>query len=85
VTEGEAIAAGLAAYRKSIRPLLRFNAAILVLTAALVAYLTGLPLRRIVAAAGLAAVVLWFVLTWLERTWLPANLRERWRRSGASQ
>jgi hypothetical protein len=42
-------------------------------------------LQRIAAAALLTGAVLWLALKWLEQSWLPANLRERWRRSRGSQ
>jgi hypothetical protein len=85
VSEDAAIAAGMAEFRKSIRPRLRVHAIVLVLFAGLVAYLAKLPVNRAIGTAGLAALALWLVLAWVERTWLPANLRDRYRRSRAQQ
>jgi hypothetical protein len=85
VSEDTAIAVGMAEFRRTIRPRLRIHALILVGFAALVAYLAELPMRRVIGVAGLAAIALWVVLAWVERTWLPANLRDRYRRSGAPQ
>jgi hypothetical protein len=85
VSEKAAIAAGMAEFRRTIRPRLRVHALVLVGFAALVATLAELPLRKIIGTAGLAAVVMWVVLAWVERTWLPANLRDRYRRSQAPQ
>jgi hypothetical protein len=75
----------MAEFRKSIRPRLRVHAGVLVLFAGLVAYLAELPVNRAIGTAGLAALALWLVLAWVERTWLPANLRDRYRRSRAQQ
>jgi hypothetical protein len=85
VSEGRAIATGMAEFRKTIRPRLRVHALVLVSFAALVAYLAELPVRKIIGVAGLTAVALWVVLAWVERTWLPANLRDRYRRSRTAQ
>jgi hypothetical protein len=85
VSEELAIAAGMAEFRRTIRPRLRVHALVLVLFAGLVAYLAGLPIRKVIGVGGLAALILWLALAWVERTWLPANLRDRFRRSHASQ
>ena len=85
VAEGRAIAAGMAEFRKTIRPRIRVQALVLVAFAIGAAYLAGLPLRRMIGVGGLSAIVLWIVLAWVERTWLPANLRDRYRRSRALQ
>ena len=84
MSEDAAIAAGMAEYRRTIRPRLRFHAGFLVGVAMLVAYLAELPVRRMIGVGGLAAIAMWFVLAWVERTWLPANLRDRYRRSAGS-
>jgi hypothetical protein len=85
VNEDQAIAAGMAEFRKTIRPRLRVHALVLVAFAGGVAYLAELPIRRVIGVGGLAAIALWVVLAWVERTWLPANLRDRYRRSRAQQ
>jgi hypothetical protein len=85
VSEETAIAAGMAEFRRTIRPRLRFHALFLVAVAALVATLAELPVRKTIGVAGLTVVALWVVLAWVERTWLPANLRDRYRRSQAPQ
>ncbi len=85
MSEDQAIAAGMAEFRKTIRPRIRVHALILVFVAVLVAFLAELPVRRIIGVGGLAGIAMWVVLAWIERTWLPANLRDRYRRSRAPQ
>lgn len=84
MSEEQAIAVGMAEFRKTIRPRLRIHALVLIAFATGVAYLAELPVRRVIGVAGLAAIAMWFVLAWVERTWLPANLRDRYRRSAGS-
>ncbi len=82
MSEDVAIANGMAEYRRTIRPRLRIHAVIIVAIVVLVSVLAQVPLRRAIGFAGLSGIVMWFVLAWIERTWLPANLRDRYRRSG---
>lgn len=81
MSEDAAIAAGMAEFRRTIRPRLRIHALFLVGFAALIAYLAELPLRQIIGSAALTAIALYVGLAWTERTWLPANLRDRYRRA----
>jgi hypothetical protein len=82
MNEDEAIAAGMAEFRRTIRPRIRIHALVIVAIVVLVSALAEVEMRRVIGFAGLSAIALWFVLAWIERTWLPANLRDRYRRSG---
>ncbi len=81
MSEAAAIAAGMAEFRRTIRPRIRVHAVVIVAIVGLCAFLAEAPPRRIIGFAALAAIAMWFVLAWIERTWLPANLRDRYRRS----
>ena len=85
MSEDRAIAAGLAEFRKTIRPRLRVHALVLVLFAGGGAFLAELPIQKAIGTTGAAGLVLWLALAWVERTWLPANLRDRFRRCQAPQ